>query len=365
MDFALGIYLWFTHPVTFKEWSKSCISQVCRRMGLDQTAVQETAFVVGTLEPDVEVVPGFQVRAGACCTTLRCLWKCVLLRISVGLVVPVWHLCSMMEAIEARFGTSLWEGRASSVRITRAPRQHAGSVLVWLLAGGERLVTSRGEGTRWDHPRALKELERVAAGPFPRIRAEGAGGASVGPSASRAGGGGGWCWPRRAPCVAGHGGDAASPGGTAGGTARCCYRDPEDATRARVVLGRPWFLGSEWPLLGPARGRRRKDQGLRCRRLLPPGPFFCLLQNLEAANQPKKRRRKDYLMVKMIECCLGKLIVFPSFATFSPLWCWLIHFNLTFHRLLLIGYSSVSSWFIWDAGLWICTQLLLKTILDT
>lgn len=47
--------------------------------------------------------------------------------------------------------------------------------------------------------------------------------------------------------------------------------------------------------------------------------LFCLLQKLEVADQPKKRRRKDYLMVKMIEYCLGKLIVFPSFATFSPL----------------------------------------------
>lgn len=42
-------------------------------VGLDQTAVQETPLVVGTLQPDVEVAPGFQVRAGACCTSLRCL----------------------------------------------------------------------------------------------------------------------------------------------------------------------------------------------------------------------------------------------------------------------------------------------------
>lgn len=73
MDLVLGIYLWFTHIVTFKECSKSCIPQVCR--GLDQTGVQETPFMVGTLQPDVDIVPGFQVRAGAFCTTLRCLWK--------------------------------------------------------------------------------------------------------------------------------------------------------------------------------------------------------------------------------------------------------------------------------------------------
>lgn len=44
-------------------------------MGLDQAGAQETPFVVGTLQPDVEVVPVFQVRAGACYTTLRCLWR--------------------------------------------------------------------------------------------------------------------------------------------------------------------------------------------------------------------------------------------------------------------------------------------------
>lgn len=44
-------------------------------MGLDQAGVQETPFMVSTLQPGVEVVLGFQVRAGASCTTLRCLWK--------------------------------------------------------------------------------------------------------------------------------------------------------------------------------------------------------------------------------------------------------------------------------------------------
>lgn len=75
---------------------------------------------------------------------------------------------------------------------------------------------------------ALEELEQVAALPCPRIRAEGAGGASVGPSASRGGGGTAvtQAGPLHGQACAGHSTDmghagtngVASAGGTAGGT---------------------------------------------------------------------------------------------------------------------------------------------------
>lgn len=141
MDFALGIYLWFTHTVTFQECSKSCISQVCRRMGLDQTGAQETPFMVGTLQPDVEVVPGFQVRAGACCSTLRCLWKGVCLWeflwiwwFLFGIFTPWWKLQNSTGV-----GASLWEGRASNVHVTRARSTAACRVCSCLaLCWGER-----------------------------------------------------------------------------------------------------------------------------------------------------------------------------------------------------------------------------------
>lgn len=100
--------------------------------------------------------------------------------------------------------------------------------------------------------------------------------------------------------------------------------------QARSMVARPWELRwavrRSWAPSDPCWGRqerrrrRRRTRGCGGGRL-SAGPLFCLLQRLEVPNQPKKRRRMDYLMVKMVECCLGKLIVFPSFATFFPLWC--------------------------------------------
>lgn len=74
----------------------------------------------------------------------------------------------------------------------------------------------------------------------------------------------------------------------------------------------------------PAGARKRgrgRTRAAPWKKLRAAGPLFVLLQKLEIANQTKKRGRKDYLMVKMVECWLGKLIVFLSFATFFPLWC--------------------------------------------
>lgn len=293
MDFALGIYLWFTYIVTFKECSKSCISEVCRRMGLDQAGAQETPFVVGTLQPDVEVVPAFQVRAGACCTTLRCLWRGVQCSweflwvwwFLFGIFTPWWKLQN-----STGFGTSLWEGRASSVHITRARSTAACRVCSCLaLCWGERgssPAEGRGQGKIIHIWLCIKRAGPCGSTAFLQDqRLTGAGRASVRPSASSAGGGS-WCWPSQAPCMARRVLGTAVMWEMLGrskwqillallvthhGAVRMIHRLP---IQARVALGSLWFLGSEWPLLGPARGRRRKDEGLRCRTLLAAGPSF-------------------------------------------------------------------------------------------
>lgn len=151
-----------------------------------------------------------------------------------------------------------------------------------------------------------------------------------------------------------------------GDTSWWCRHDP---WVAHTTCEPCWAVCRSWALSDPCWGqqeRRRKDQKLWWSMLLSAGSLFCLLQKLEVANQPKKRRRKDYLMVKMVECCLGKLIVFLSFATFFS-------FVMLVNSLQPNFSQTVTNWVFFNffmvhlkcRGLNLYSQLLPKTILDT
>lgn len=162
----------------------------------------------------------------------------VLWRISVRLVVPVWHLCSVMEATEEHWAWHCPVGRKSlQCPWNTGSRQHTGSVLTGHCAGDTGLSLAE-EGTRQGHPCLTVHGESWSMWQQCLPQGQGWWGQEepqsnhLPPGEERD-----WCDPARLPpwpgmswAQRGHGTCRDQrDGGTAGGTPGCWEHDPEVA----------------------------------------------------------------------------------------------------------------------------------------
>lgn len=173
-----------------------------------------------------------------------------------GIFAPRWKLQS-----SSGLGTSLWEGRASGVHITRPHGSPWG--LFW--SGAFACPQQRG-GDEESHPcpTVHDKSRATCSSARPQIRADGSGSSLMGPSAPRAGAAaGGRCCPRPGTCWAP--GDMAAAG-TASAAALVALRWHCGGTHASVTQGMPakpqrcWALRGSWALSDPCWGSTREEE---------------------------------------------------------------------------------------------------------